>query len=668
MRQSSRPDLDSTALGSVVEEGGVRFSVWSSTADALWVCIFDKDGRREVERHPLACENEVHTVFVPGLAEGARYGLRADGPFDPDYGYWFDPDKLLVDPYALAIDRPYAYDPELAAWRGAGGDTAGLVPKAIVCDPGIPMAKQPPLWEPGGLIYEVPVRAFTMHHPGVPRGQRGRLVALSSKEVVAHLKKLGVAAVELMPIAAWIDERHLPPLGLRNGWGYNPVTMMALDPRLAPRGLAELRQAVEVLHDAGIGVILDVVFNHTGESDRHGPTLSLRGLDSRAYYRHAGGVLVNDAGTGNTLACDHPAVRRLVLDAMRHFVRYAGVDGFRFDLAPILGRGEDGFRPEAELLTAMRADPELADRLLIAEPWDIGPGGYQLGRFPSPFLEWNDRYRDDVRRFWRGDAFTAGSLATRLAGSSDVFSGAATRTVNFIAAHDGMTLADLAAYAHKHNEANGEQNRDGHDENFSWNNGVEGPSTDPETIERRRRDVAALLSTLFVSRGAIMLTAGDESGRTQYGNNNAYAQDNETTWLDWEGRDTGLEEFVAQLSRLRRASPALRDVNFLTGHPGRHAFPDVEWLAEDGSALDEAAWNEGGRRCLAMILCDAESGRRIAVLVNGSEEERGFTLPEGFMGRIAAGWDARMEGGGAVVGRRSVAIFQEYETRQGNSE
>ncbi|MGB3415728.1 MAG: glycogen debranching protein GlgX [Mesorhizobium sp.] len=613
-------------LGAAVSREGIRFAVWSAAAERIQLCLFD--GERETDRLDLEPEGEgVHALFVPGLSAGTRYGFRADGDYAPERGLWFDPQKLLVDPYALEIDRAYAYDPRLAARRGEGGDTAPLVPKsvAVALPEAVPAA--PPLFQPGGLIYEIAVRAFSMRHPDVPERDRGTVRALAHPAVIAHLKKLGVSSVELMPVTAWIDERHLPPLGLANAWGYNPVTFMALDPRLAPGGLADLREAVSALHAAGIGVILDLVFNHTGESDVLGPTLSLRGLDANAYYRHTvGGTLVNDTGTGNTLACDHPVVQRLVLDSLRHFVRHAGVDGFRFDLAPVLGRDGRGFDPNAPLFQAIRSGPLLADRILIAEPWDIGPGGYQLGRFSPPFLEWNDRYRDDVRRFWRGDAGMVGALATRLAGSSDVFYGLATRTVNFIAAHDGMTLRDITAYAHKRNEANGEGNRDGHDENFSWEDGAQ-------------TDVRALLATLFASRGAVMLTAGDEFGRTQNGNNNAYAQDNETTWLDWQGRDRALEDHACALSALRRALPVFAETGFLEGHPSRPSgLADVAWLTEAGQPMAEADWHGDGCRRLAMLL-DAGNGGRLAVLVNGDRRACAFTLPgcEGFR------WQAALE-------------------------
>jgi glycogen operon protein len=620
------------SLGAVVTGDGVTFTVASGTAKSIELCLFDELGDRQVER--LALERRdggLFSIDVPGLAAGARYGLRADGEYDPARGLWFDPDKLLVDPYALAIDRPYAPDPRLSARRGEGGDTAPLVPKAIAAALPEPLPHLPPLFRPGGLIYELQVKAFTRRHPGLPEEKRGTIGALAHPLMVDYLTSLKISAVELMPVAAWIDERHLRSLGLRNGWGYNPVTFMALDPRLAPGGLAELRRTVAALRKAGISVILDVVFNHTGEGDEGGPTLSLRGLDNLSYYRHFPddpGRLVNDTGTGNTLACDNPLVEALVLETLRHFVCYAGVDGFRFDLAPVLGRDAAGYRRNAPLLEAIAGDPLLKDRVLIAEPWDVGAGGYQLGNFPPPFLEWNDRYRDDLRRFWRGDGGLTGALATRLAGSSDIFGpdGAkATRTVNFLAAHDGMTLFDLTAFEKKHNEANGEGNRDGHGENFSWNNGEEGRTDDAAIRAKRRTDVAALLSTLFFSRGTIMLTAGDEFGRSQRGNNNAYAQDNELTWLDWRGADIGLFDYTCNLASLRAKFAEIAGPAFLTGHPAEEgAPPDVAWLTEDGNPMEGEEWSRPERRALAMVL--AHEKRRLAILFNGHDHPRAFRL------------------------------------------
>jgi glycogen operon protein len=398
-----------------------------------------------------------------------------------------------------------------------------------------------------------------------------------------------------------------------------------------------------------------VVFNHTGEGDAAGPTLSLRGLDARAYYRHEpDGRLVNDTGTGNTLACDHPATRRLVLDALRHFAGQAGVDGFRFDLAPVLGRTAAGFDPQAPLLREIAADPLLASRVLIAEPWDIGPGGYQLGRFPAPWLEWNDRYRDSVRRFWRGDPHTVGGLATALAGSGDVFAPPQTRTVSFVAAHDGFTLADLVAYRHRHNQANGEGNRDGHGENHSWNHGVEGPTVDPAINAERARDLRALLATLFASRGTIMLTAGDEFGRSQKGNNNAYAQDNPTTWLEWQRRDTELEAFTAALAAFRRANPVLAGQALLTGASGPDGLPEVAWLTPSGHPKTVADWEAARASAFAMVLgCDG--GGRLAVLFNRSTHEVAFHLPA----RARHAWDG-VTGGLITLGPRAVALAREH--------
>jgi glycogen operon protein len=605
----------------------VRFSVWSAHASQIWVCLFD--GEDEVARVPLQRgPGDVHSALVEGIGAGARYGLRADGPWDPQHGHRFDPMKLLVDPYAVALDRRFVWDPHLAQPRGSGMDTAALVPKVIVTLPLPPVPAAPPRFAPGGLIYEVPVRAFTMLHPDVPEPQRGTVAAVGHPAVIEHLAKLRVGAVELMPIAAWIDERHLAPLGLSNSWGYNPVAMMAPDPRLCPGGIAELRTAVAALHEAGIGVLLDVVFNHTGESDAEGPTLSLRGLDNRAHYRHdSHGHLVNDTGCGNTLACDHPPTRRLILDTLRHFVRYAGVDGFRFDLAPVLGRTGRGFDPDAVIFTEIAADPILSDRVMIAEPWDIGPGGYQLGRFPDSWLEWNDSFRDRARRFWRGDPAMLGEFATALAGSGDTFRGPHTRSVNLVAAHDGFTLHDLVAYREKHNHANGERNRDGHGENYSWNNGAEGPSDDPVVLARRARDIRALIATLFASRGTILLTAGDEFGRTQHGNNNAYAQDNAITWLDWQTRDRELEQYICRLAEIRAAYPVVGDPRLLTGETDDSGLPDVAWLTASGAPLAASDWEAETAGFFVMALQEPGGGR-VAVIVNRTEKMVQFHLPE----------------------------------------
>ncbi|WP_232495481.1 glycogen debranching protein GlgX [Novosphingobium kaempferiae] len=603
-----------TMLGAWVGEEETRFAVRSPHADTVWLCLFDGDVET---RHAMERSGPEWSLALPGNLAGARYGYRATGEWTPQRGRWFDPSKLLVDPYAVELDRRFIQNPRLAEF---GADTAGIVPRAIVPDQTVPLSPEPPRFERGGLIYEVNVRAFTMLHPEVPEDLRGTIAALAHPAVLTHLRNLHITAIELMPIVAWIDERHLPPLGLVNAWGYNPVAMMALDPGLCPGGITELRDAVAALHAAGIGVLLDVVFNHSGESDQLGGVVSLRGLDNEAYAHAPDGALINDTGCGNTLDFANPAVRRLALDAMRHFVTQCGIDGFRFDLAPIMARGP-GFDPAAPIFAEIANDPVLADRILIAEPWDIGPGGYQLGHFPPNWLEWNDRFRDDVRRFWKGEG-NIGTLATRLAGSTDLFGlqdANGCRSVNFLAAHDGFTLADTVAYANRHNLANGEENRDGHGENFSWNNGVEGESGDAGVKEKRLADLKALLGTLFASTGIIMLTAGDEFGRTQLGNNNAYCQDNATGWVDWEVRDRELESHVFALAAARAA------------HLSFHArFPEpMTWLTREEHLMTVGDWESPHADWLRCKACSEgtsfaididRAARTVAILYEASAQ------------------------------------------------
>jgi glycogen operon protein len=596
-------------LGASVEAGKTRFAVRSPLASEVWLCLFGGDGE---QRHAMERDGSDWVLELPGDLTGTCYGYRAAGEWAPERGQWFDPAKLLVDPYATELDRRFVQDRRLAAF---GVDTADLVPRAVVPAAITPLPLTPPHFVHGGLIYELNVRGFTRLHPEVPEPMRGTVAGLAHPAVIAHLKKLHVTAVELMPIVAWIDERHLPPLGLVNAWGYNPVAMMALDPGLCPGGVAELRSTVAALHAEGIGVLLDLVFNHSGESDVEGGTISLRGLDNAAYAHAPDGTLINDTGCGNTLDFANPAVRRLALDAMRHFVETCGVDGFRFDLAPVLARGP-GFNPAAPIFAEIADDPVLCTRIMIAEPWDVGPGGYRLGHFPPNWLEWNDRFRDDVRRFWKG-AEGIGKLATRIAGSSDIFDpvspGSSSRSINFLAAHDGFTLADTVSYEHRHNEANGEQNRDGHGENFSWNNGVEGLTDDPAILAARRADIKALLGTLFASTGTIMLTAGDEFGRTQQGNNNAYCQDNAIGWVDWENRDVELEDHTAALAAIRLADPS-RFARLSAG---------LRWLNGEGADMSVADWERPGGDRLAWEAggqsVTLDRGARTAVIRTGRE-------------------------------------------------
>lgn len=591
--------------GAHLTAAGARFAVRAEAAEHIDLCLFDGAGEHRV---PMTRTGEWHVAEVSGVKAGQAYGFRAAGPWAPEQGHCFDAAKLLVDPYATALSGRFRFDPRLCE-RGA--DTAALVPKALVTAPLSPVPYAAPRFVRGDLIYELQVKAFTHDHPDVPQALRGTVAALAHPAVIAHLKKLHVGAVELMPITAWIDEPHLPPLGLANAWGYNPVVPMALDPGLCPGGMGELRRTVAALHAENIGVILDLVFNHTGEGDAGGPTLSFRGLDGHYYAREADGRLRNDTGTGNMLDFAQEPVRALTLDALRHFVTGAGVDGFRFDLAPVLGRGP-AFEADAPIFAALASDPLLKDRVLIAEPWDIGPGGYQLGKFPATWIGWNDRFRDDVRRFWRGDPHMAGTLATRMMGSSDIFAGPLSRSVNFLACHDGFTLADVVAYAGRHNVANGEGGRDGRAENFSWNNGVEGPTQDGAVLAARDRDVRALLATLFASRGTIMLTAGDEFGRTQHGNNNAYAQDNAISWLNWEGRDRALEDHVAGLAAFRAAHPGLRGPAFLK---------TADWRTLEGGPMTVPDW-EGAKTAGFEVHLPGDQG----VVIRVDREKRCCTL------------------------------------------
>jgi glycogen operon protein len=615
-------------LGATADtQGGVNFAVVSSVAEAVFVCPFDTEGRELARLRLPARSGDVHHGRILGLHPGDRYGLRVEGPWRPASGHRCDAAKLLVDPYAMELDAPFRLHKSLF---GHGADTAAVVPKAIIQAPATLRPPPPPPHQPAPLIYELHVRGFTKRHPAIPQDIRGTFAALAHPAAIEHLQKLGVTIVEVMPSAAWVDERYLGELGLPNYWGYNPVALLAPDPRLAPGGMKEVRAATGALRKAGIATILDVVFNHTGEGDEFGPVLSLRGIDNALYHRlwsDDASLYVNDSGCGNTLALDRPAPLRLAMDAMRHWVTAGGMDGFRLDLAATLGRRDHGFDPAAPLLSAMAQDPLLRERIIIAEPWDIGPGGYRLGQFPAAWGEWNDRFRDAARRFWRGDAGMVGELATRLAGSADFFHRRPiTCSVNYLAAHDGFTLADLVSHERKHNLANGEGNRDGSDNNHSWNNGVEGATRDPAILGRRAADIRALLLTLLCARGTPMLGMGDECGRSQSGNNNAYAQDNATTWFDWEGMDQDLLAFSRRLVALRREHPALHDGQPLSGTPrDGAALPDVAWLQFDGTPMTRREWEERERRSLALAL--HEKGGRVLVALHAGDAPASLTPP-----------------------------------------
>ena len=648
-------------LGATLSAEGVNFAVYSESASALFVSIYDELDR-EVARFEMdGHDDNVHHVLVNGLPPGTRYGFRADGEYDPKRGLFFDPNKLLVDPYAKRLDRVYVRSPRLRLPREEGVDTAPLVPKAMVVGatnaPALPRRRGP------NLFYELNVRGYTMRHPSVQGPLRGTIAGLTTKRVIDHLKYLGVDCVELMPVAAFIDDGHLPSLGLTNAWGYNPVSYFALDPRLAPRGPQELRTLTDLYRKNGISVILDVVYNHTGEGDALGPILSLKGLDAKTYYRHVEVEdrleLVNDSGTGNTLRCDHPATQRLVLDSLRYFVEEMGVSGFRFDLAPVLGR-EPGFNPDAALLKLIKSDPVIGSSILVAEPWDPGPGGYQLGQFGAEFHEWNDTYRDDIRSFWRGDHGKIGALAGKVAGSAEIFNFHGRKPsagVNFLAVHDGFTLNDLVSYLDKHNEANGEDNRDGHNANYSWNGGVEGPTDDARVNALRRRDVRALLATLFLSRGLPLIQQGDEFGRTQQGNNNAYAQDNDITWVDWEKADGALVDYVHALMAFRKAHKALTRDHFLSGQE-RNGRRDVIWLHPEGREMTYGDWNDPAASVLGMRL--QTSGEDLIVWFNRRIEPVLVRLPKGFW-QVALLSDDKavlpIADGAATIPARSVVVL-----------
>lgn len=653
---SSRPVLPgrSWPLGATFDGTGVNFAVFSANATRIELCLFSDDGRREIERLTLTeRDGDVWHGAVPGLTPGTRYGYRAHGPYEPENGHRFNPNKLLIDPYARMLDGRLRWSDAVMGYRIGSPradlsydtrDSAFAVPKSVVADPSFAWDGDAPPRRPlrDTLIYEAHVKGMTALHPGVPEGIRGSFLGLASDAVLDHLVGLGVTAVELLPVQAFIDDRFLVQKGLRNFWGYQTVGFFAPEPRYLGQGqIWEFQSMVRRFHAAGIEVILDVVYNHTGEGDELGPTLSFRGLDNRSYYRLAGSGrhYINDTGTGNTLNLGHPMVLRMVMDSLRYWVEVAHVDGFRFDLAATLARESFGFDEGSAFLAAIRQDPVLARVKLIAEPWDLGPGGYRLGQFPHPFLEWNDRFRDGVRRFWRGDAGLVPDLAKRILGSAEVFDRAgraATTSLNYVTSHDGFTLEDLVSYVARRNEANGEDNRDGHAQNYSDNLGIEGATTDRATLAARARRKRNLLATLFLSQGTPMLLAGDEIGNGQGGNNNAYAQDNAIGWIDWARADRGLLSFVQRLARLRRAHPVLRQARFLHGRVrAQDGLRDLVWRKPDGQEPTPDDWNNPAWKTLCVEVRGAEEGRpgeaagEAVFLILNADKGMAVTLPPG---------------------------------------
>ena len=622
-------------------QGGVNVAVFSAHATKIELCLFDAAGDTELRRITLPERSgDVFHGRVAGIVENTRYGLRAHGRFEPSEGHRFNSEKLLLDPHALGVDRPFRLHASMFDRSEQGRpdkvDSARAMPKAVLIRPNAATPARNFVPWSRTLLYELHVRGFSRLHREIPAAIRGSFAGLAHPAAIAHLTRLGVTTVEVLPPAAGIEERHLAQLGLTNYWGYNPVSFLAPDPRLAPGGWSEIRAAVAALAAAGIETIVDVVLNHTGEGDEFGPTLSLRGLDNASYYRlrpHDPARYIDDSGCGNCLALDRQPALRLAMDALRAWAILGGVHGFRFDLATALGRRDSGFDPAAPMLAAIAQDPMLRELKMIAEPWDIGPGGYQVGAFPANWGEWNDRFRDDIRKFWRGDANQLGPAATRLAGSDDRFGTKRrpSRGINYIVAHDGFTLADVVSYEAKRNEANGENGRDGSDENFSWNNGVEGATDDRAVLAARVRDQRALLAILLLARGTPMLAMGAELGQTQGGNNNAYAQDNASTWIDWMQADQGLIAWTARIAGIRRDHPAFRRDCFLSGAAsGKSEVVDVEWRRPDGQTPDQEHWH-AGRTLMAVFampqIGDAP-GDRVALVLNAGAVSETFRMPE----------------------------------------
>lgn len=645
-------------LGATWDGLGVNFALFSANATRVELCLFDQHGTRELQRIELPeFTDEVWHGYLPDARPGQTYGYRVHGPFDPRAGHRFNPNKLLLDPYAKQILGEVRWNPALFGYDLAspdkdfsfdGRDSAPFMPKSQVIDPAFTWGgeRRPRTsWEQT-ILYETHLRGFTIRHPAVPQDQRGTFSGLMHHQVAGYIRDLGVTAIELLPVQAFVDDQHLTEKGLRNYWGYNTIGFFAPQPRyLATPFVNEFKEMVAHYHNSGIEIILDVVYNHTAEGNELGPTLCFKGIDNASYYRLAPDprYYINDTGTGNTVNLSHQRVLQMVADSLRYWAQDMRVDGFRFDLATILGREPYGFDEGGGFLDACRQDPVLSQIKLIAEPWDCGPGGYQVGGFPPGWAEWNDRFRDTVRAFWKGDEGQLAELATRLTASADLFNRRGRKpsaSVNFITSHDGFTLNDLVSYNDKHNEANGEDNQDGHSNNLSWNHGAEGPTEDADVRSLRLRQMRNMLATVLCSQGTPMILAGDEFCRTQRGNNNAYAQDNEIGWTDWAAIDEdgrALIEFTRGLIGIRKNQPMLRRGRFLTGAYNEELeIKDATWLSPSGAEMTSESWENHCARCLGLILDGRAqptgirqrgSDRTLFLIVNAHHEEVAFNVP-----------------------------------------
>ncbi|TXH37622.1 MAG: glycogen debranching protein GlgX [Rhodospirillaceae bacterium] len=627
----------SDPLGATWDGKGVNFAIFSAHAERVELCLFDASGTREIARVSLPeYTDEVWHGYLPDARPGTLYGYRLYGAYEPKNGHRFNPNKLVLDPYAKALSGRFHRTDAIFGYRVGSPredlsfdrrDSARAVPKCRVVDPSFHWGddRRPARPWSETIIYEMNLRGFTMQHPALPVPLRGTCAGLGSQPVVDYLKSLGITSIELLPVQAMADETSLLQKNLRNYWGYSTIGFFAPDLRLLSTNLvSEFQTMVRQLHDAGIEVILDVVYNHTAEGNHLGPTLCFRGIDNASYYRLMPDEkrhYINDTGTGNTLNLSHPRVLQMVLDSLQYWVTEMRVDGFRFDLASTLGREDHGFDQGSGFFDAIRQAPWLRQIKLIAEPWDIGPGGYQLGQFPPGWSEWNDRYRDTLRSYWRGDERMLPELAARICASADFFDHRGRRpwsTVNFITAHDGFTLHDLVSYNDKHNDDNQEENRDGHSENRSYNFGVEGETDDPAIIAQRAQQRRNFLATLLLSQGTPMILAGDERGHTQRGNNNAYCQDNEISWLDWgaDSDDGALVSFLRRMIAFRQAHPALRCTRFMHGRVrSPDEIKDITWFTPQGSEKTAEQWQDGLARCVGVLL----NGRSHPSLMTGKQ-------------------------------------------------